>query len=339
MRSGRKSKQKILIGILIAALLIAAFGMAVHLLEKKGILDEQFGDSGIWGSDDEIEISLGDTEYHSRDDVDTYLFVGTDAGSSDEGKAYSGQLADFLTLLIVDNTTAKYAFVPIDRNSMVDVQVLDEEGEFSDYYTQQICLSRWYGTSEEDRNLNTLTAVSEMFGYLDIDNYYVINMKDMGAVNDAIGGVTVTIEDDMMSVDPAFVKGTSVKLKGDQAEKFLRTRLGVGNDTNKERMSRQEQYMKNAYTAVMDKLGDDPEYVNDVYAEVEDKVESGEGQAKLSKLTNQLIQFENLGIMHIDGVTKLGDTQGDGVMHEEFYADSDSIASVLCSIIDMKESK
>lgn len=338
MKADRRSKRKILTGILIAVLLIAAFGGAIYLLESKGVLDEQFGDSGIWGSgdDDEILIALGDTEYVSNDDVDTYLVIGTDAGSSKKGDAYSGRLADYLTLLIVDNTTKKYGFVAIDRNSMVDVQVLDENGEFTDYYNQQICLSRWYGTSEEDRNLNTLAAVSTLLGYMDIDNYYAINMDDMGAVNNAIGGVTVTIQEDLTSVDPAFQSGATVKLSDDQAEKFLRARMDVGGGTNKERMSRQQQYMNSAYKQVMDKVKSDPEYINDAYSKVSDKIETGEGQNSLSQLTNQLMQYENLGIMNIDGTVKLGDTQGDGVEHEEFYADNESIAEILCSIIDLK---
>lgn len=337
MRSERGSK-KIIIGILVAALLIGGFGLGLHLIEKRGLNDEQFGDTGDWGSDEEDEellITLDDTEYVTHDDVDTYLVIGTDAGNENQGEAYSGQLADFLTLLIVDNTTQKYGFVEIDRNSMVDVQVLDDNGEFSAYYNEQICLSRWYGVDEEQRNLNTLAAVSALFGYMDVDNYYAINMADMSAVNDAIGGVTVTIDQDMTSIDPAFVSGATVHLTNDQAEKFLRARMDVGEGTNKERMSRQRQYMQNAYNQVMTQLKENPEYISDMYDSLSGKIEAGEADSNLSVMTNQLIQYESFGIMSIDGKTKMGDTQGDGKEHEEFYADNDSIVAILSSIMDL----
>ena len=337
MRQSRGSKRRILITILIGVLLIVAFGFGLYMIEKHGILDVQFGDHGDWGEDDEeLLITIDDVEYTSKDDVDTYLVIGTDAGGEDKGKAYSGELADFLTLLIVDNTTEKHGFINIDRNTMVDVQILDDEGEFSDFYNEQICLSRWYGIDDEQRNMNTLAAVSALFGYMDVDNYYAINMKDMDAVNNAIGGVTVSIDTDMTSIDKAFVKGKSVHLTDDQAEKFVRARMSVGEGTNKERMSRQTQYMRSAYNQVMGQLRENPEYINDMYNQLRDKIQSGETESSVSVLANQLVQYESLGILDIDGKTKIGDTQGDGKEHEEFYADNDSIIEILSSIIDLE---
>ena len=69
MRSSRDGKSKIIIGILAAALLIAAFGVGMYLMEKRGVIDEQFGDTGDWGSDDAEEIldTLDDMEYTSTD--------------------------------------------------------------------------------------------------------------------------------------------------------------------------------------------------------------------------------------------------------------------------------
>ena len=60
---------------------------------------------------------------------------------------------------------------------MPDLAGVDEEGEG---IKQQICLAHWYGENNGQRNDNTMTAVSDLFGYLPIDNYYAINMEDMG---------------------------------------------------------------------------------------------------------------------------------------------------------------
>ena len=40
-----------------------------------------------------------------------------------------------------------------------------------------------------------------------------------------------------------------------------------------------------------------------------------------------------------DGETKMGDTQGDGEEHEEFYADRQSIIDTLGKIIDLREAE
>ena len=71
--------------------------------------------------------------------------------------------------------------------------------------------------------------------------------------------------------------------------------------------------------------------------ELQDVIQMEEGSANLSKLTNQLIQYDSLGIMEFDGKVKLGDTIGDGVEHEEFYADESSILATLRKIMDLRE--
>lgn len=338
--NSRSDKRRIIIGILIAAVLIAAFGVGLNYFEKRGMIDNQYGDTGDWGredDDDGVLININDIDYKSDDSIDTYLIIGTDPGREDMGEAYSGTLADFLTLLLVDNTQEKYAFIEIDRNTMVDVQILDDNGEFDSFYNEQICLSHWYGTDDEQRVLNVEAAVSALFGYIDIDNSYVLNMADIGTVNDALGGVEVEIQSDLTSVDPAFKQGATITLTDEQAEKYLRARMGVGEGTNKERMNRQTQYMSNVYNKVMNELKDNPEYLSELYNTLQGTVEAYETDSDMSILTNQILRYDNLGIQHIDGKTKIGDTQKDGVEHEEFYADNDSILDILMQLIDLKE--
>lgn len=334
------SKKRILAVFLAVVAAFSVIGLAAHFIEKKGLLDEQFGDTGDWGDDEEqVMITLAGKDYVSDDNIDTYLVIGTDGGGEDMGLGHNGQLADFLTLMIVDNTTKKFGFIQIDRNSMVDVQILDKDGEFTDYFKQQICTAHWYGTSEEQRNENTVEAASAFFGLLSIDNYYTINMADMGAINNAIGGVVVDIDEDMTNVDPAFVKGASVHLTDDQAEKFLRARMDVGDGTNKGRMSRQTQYMQKAYNMIMSQLRENPDYINDLYDALSSKIETPEESSgsEVSRMANHILEYEGVGILQIDGKTKLGDTQGDGVEHEEFYQDEESIVKALRQIMELRE--
>ena len=338
MNRNRNSKGKLILTLVIAIIAILLFWLALHLIVDRGLLDEQFGDSGEWGEEDEqTTLMFGEDEYVSDDRLDTYLIFGTDAGGEFVDEEHSGTLADFLALLIIDNTTQKSGIIQIDRNSMVEMGDLagyDDEGE---EVKQQICLAHWYGENEGQRNDNTVMAVSTLFGYLTIDNYYAINMEDMGRVNDAIGGVDVDIDTDSTSVDPAFVEGASVHLTGDQAEKFLRARMSVGEGTNKERMSRQTQYMQKAYNMVMAQLKENPEYVNDLYDSLSDVIEREETDNNLSRMANHIVQYENVGILQIDGKTTTGDTQGDGEEHEEFYADRQSIIDTLGKIINLRK--
>lgn len=331
------SKRKILILILIAAMLIAIFGLVMHLIEKHGENDEQFGDTGEWGeTGNEIILDFPEAAYATTDSISSYLLIGTDAGGEDMGEGFNGELADFLTLLVVDSTTEKYAFVQIDRNTMTDVEVLDASGESKGPAYEQICISHWYGPDAEARNENTVKAVSDLMGGFPIDGYYTLHMGDIGLVNDAIGGVTVDIQTDMTDVDPEFKQGARVLLDNEQAEKFIRARMNTGSGTNKERMSRQYQYMTSAYNMVMMQLRENPEYVNDLYDQLHDVVESSDKSAPLGKLTNQLVQFENKGIIEFEGKTEVNDTQADGTKHEEFYTTPDAIVATLRQVMNLE---
>ena len=339
MRRDGLSKTKVILIIAVAVLLIALFGLALYMIENHGLIDTQFGDTGGWGDEDPYEqyITIGDKDYVTQDNLDTYLLIGTDAGGEDLGEMYSGELADFLLLLLVDNTTEKYAFYQIDRNTMTDVPVLDENGEPTSFETMQVCISHWYGKTMEDRNDNTMLAVSTIMGNMDIDSCYTLSMKNIGDVNNALGGVEVEIQEDLTDLDPAFTAGSRVLLTDEQAELFVRSRMNVGDGTNKGRMSRQTQYLQSAYSLIMNQVRENPEYINDLYSSLSSKIDAGGDTSNMSKVTNQLVNYENCGIRTFEGTVKTNDTIGEGIEHEEFYMDENSLLENLSAVIDMRE--
>lgn len=331
-------KRKIIIIGIVAILLIALSWTVLALIEERGLKDIQFGDTGGWSDeDDETYLTIGDADYMTADDIDTYLLIGTDNGGEVYGKAYSGEFADFLLLIIVDNTTKSYGLYSIDRNTIVPVSVLDENGDFAKYQDQQICIAHWYGLDAEQRNQNTASAVSSLLGGLDIDSYYTMSMSDIGKINHAVGGVEVTIDEDLTRADPEFAAGRTILLSDEQAEKYLRARFVLDDASNASRMRRQQQYMQNVYDKLFGQLKDNPEYINEVYGELKSSIQTDGSAGELSTLVNHMIQYEGKGFIKFDGETKLNDTLGDGVEHEEFHIASDSIVSSLKMVMDLKE--
>jgi LCP family protein required for cell wall assembly len=334
----RRRKRTIILGIIVTVLLVALVGLVLHLIDNRGLNDSQYGDSGDWGTEDgRLYLTIGGKDYVTDDIIDTYLIAGTDAGGEDMGEGYNGELADFIMLLIIDRTTEKYGFYQIDRNTMTDVPVLNDQGEYDDFLVQQICTAHWYGFTPEERDENLANTVVSLMGGMPVDTYYVMNLKDIGTVNDALGGVTVTIPTDMTKADPAFTQGATVHLEGDQAEKFVRSRMGLEDDTNAARMSRQQQYMENAYNMLIEQLRQNPEYINDIYDSCKGVFETDGNGSDLSRVTNEIIQFESQGFLRFDGETRLNDTMNDGIKHEEFYVDHDSMIDSLRKVIDLRE--
>lgn len=338
----RTRKKNTILAVILAILIIAGFGAGMHFLENRtGAEDAQTGDTGEWGGEQETHIYLGDHDFHYTDDVETYLLIGTDDGTVTDKtrKGFDGEMADFLVLVVINNTQQKFAFIQLDRDTITEVQVLDENGETTGAVKEQLCIAHWYGQNAEQRNANTVQAVSDLFGYLPIDGYFTLNMTDVPAINHAIGGVVIDFQEDLTKIDPAFKEGESVLLTDQQAEKFVRARMEVGDGTNIERMGRQRQYMEAVYRLLTGQLRENPAYLDDLYDELHEQIASDQSAKTVSTIANKLSKYESLGILQIKGESREADTLDDGEIHAEFYMDEESQIATVKKIIQLAESE
>ena len=313
---------------------IAVFGVGLVLFERHMRKPEGPSDTGEWGwheSGEEIRLKIGDKRLTYTDAVDAYLVIGTDAtGSNPDAKqGFNGDMADFLMLLLVNRTSGRFGFIQLDRDTMTNVPILDAAGKEIGTSKEQLCIAHWYGQNEEQRNGNTVTAVSRLLGGLPIKGYYTINMKDMDKVNHAVGGVQVKIEDDLTYIDPSMRPGATVTLADDQVESYLRARRSVGDGSNTARMRRQRQYIQNLYTLVTGRLKENPNYINEIYDDLSEVVDSDLPAKELSQLTAEIMKFENLGFKTIEGESKKGKGSYDEIVHAEFYPETESILQTL----------
>lgn len=327
----KQSKKRVVLGIAIAVAVIAAFGTCLYMMEH--IFDG--GEEDVGEAEDATILYVGNKEMEITHSIESYLMIGTDDSGNVEAEGtdeYRGQMADFLLLYIMDKTAGTYGFLQIDRNTMTDVPVIDTEGNGIEEIFEQICTANWYGGKPEHGCSNTVYTVGELVGGLEIDGYYQIHMSDIGTLNHAVGGVEVTLDEDFSDKDPAMTKGKTLTLNDKQAEIFVRGRMDVGGGTNEERMSRQMAYMQGYKAKAKTLLGEDSNFANDLYQAMEKTAVTDLPENRLSVMANQIYKGEDLGILTIDGETKLGKTLGDGVEHEEFYADEGSIADAMITL-------
>jgi LCP family protein required for cell wall assembly len=187
----------------------------------------------------------------------------------------------------------------------------------------QLALAHTYGSGLKDSCRNTADAVSDFLGGVEIDDYVSLTMAGIRILNDAVGGVTVTIEDDFSEVDETMVMGETITLVGDQAEYFVRYRKDVGDQTNTSRMARQRQFITEWTKLAFEKAKNNDKYVLSTLLSISDYMVSNMSVEQLSKLADTLSEYENLGIETIDGETSLGDE------FMEFYADEDSVTDLV----------
>ena len=288
---------------------------------------------------DENTLCINDELYGFDHRIETYLFIGTDNSGTEEGdgQTYHGGMADFLLLMVIDHTDGKYGYLQIDRNTVTEVPMLDDNGEIAGYPVEQICTAHWYGRDPTESAENTVETICELLGELDhIDGYYVLNMESVKTLNSSIGGVEVTFTDDLTEADPAFQKGATITLTDDQAEKLVRTRMAMSDDSNAKRMERQRIYMQGFFDKAIARVRSDMSFANTLWNTLLDAAVTNMSGNDFSRIAEALRSDESRGILRFEGKSQLGTLLPDGLEHEEFYPTKKSVLDILTELFTLQ---
>lgn len=272
------------------------------------------------------DITYNGVTYTRRPQLETYLLMGIDVeGPAKGNRSYSGGgQADVQLLLVVDNTNQTWQVLQINRDSMVEVQVLGMTGEVLQTQTAQIATAHAYGDGTERSCRNAVAAVSNMLGGKTIDGYVALNMDAVAILNDMVGGVPVTITSDFTDIDPSLQEGETITLQGQQALVFVRSRKGVDDETNLSRMERQRQYL----AALEEKMAQqDEEFVIRAYDAVSDYMVTDMGSGTVAELGEKMKTYEELPFLTIAGESGT-DEEGSAT----YTLDQDSLQQAIVSL-------
>lgn len=271
----------------------------------------------------------GRTWTYRERDLTNILLIGvdwTDAGQERASLRYDGQ-ADFLLLLTIDQKNRTISTLQIDRDTMTPVKIYGAFGDYAGVRTEQICLSHAYGDSAAQNCQNTVWAVSRLLGGIPIDAYIAFNMDSIVPINDALGGVSVTLEDDFSRLDPAMTQGSTLTLQGMQAEYYVRGRMGVGEGTNLSRMERQRIFMEAVGDMVVEGMNKDLDFVGTLFDELADYMTTDVNRGWLINRAYGSRAYQRLDAKLIAGSHCTG---ADGFT--EFWADEDALDNLLTSM-------
>ena len=265
--------------------------------------------------------------YRPRSRLTTVLLMGIDRQASADTAASSyrnGGQADFLMLLAIDHGRKQVTPIQIDRDTMAQITILGVLGTPSGTRRAQICLSHGFGDGGEESCRYTQTAVSQLFLGVDIDFFLAMNLDGISALNDALGGVTVTLEDDFTSLDPQMAEGTTLTLVGDQAEYYLRSRMNVGIGTNEARMARQRSYLETAADILMERVRDDSNFAGDVYDAIEPYLITDMRRGRVINESVNCVAYKREAMVSPEGEHSVG---SDGFM--EFEVDPQALEHLV----------
>ena len=150
--------------------------------------------------------------YQRREGLTSILVMGVDHDSAVESEsAYQGGQGDFQRLIVIDPERQVIRQLKIDRDTMTECTVLGYLGSPIGTKEMQISLAHGFGDGKEESCEYAREAVEGLLLGQSIDFYVAMNMDGISELNDLAGGVTVTLEDDFSSIDPAMPKGSTAK--------------------------------------------------------------------------------------------------------------------------------
>ena len=264
-------------------------------------------------------------EYELKENLESILVLGLDKFTNEDSGYNNDKQADFLMLLVIDHDAQVCTPIHINRDSMVDMDVLGVAGEKIGTVKKQIALSHTYGNGREVSCRNAANAVSGLLLGMEIEHYVSVTMEAVKVYNDFVGGVSVEILDDFLSIDSSMIKGEKIKLTGDQALKYVRSRHGLDDSTNNNRMKRQRQYLKALYEKSYTLANTDESFIQRAALKVTDYIVSDCSINKLENVLETITSYELADIVNINGENILGEE------FMEFYPDE---ASVEKAVVD-----
>lgn len=316
-----RSRARVVSLALLLALVIGAFVLILRWENRH--LD--FSSDSQWELAELVEYE--DELYALRDDVETYLLIGVDTFSDavSTNSYNNDQCADFLLLLVIDHTAKRCSAVQINRDTMAEVTMLGVGGKKLGTVQQQISLSHTYGTGAEDSCRNTARAVSGMLFGVSIDHFTCLTMDAIAVLNDLVGGVTLTPQEDLTALHPAFVKGVPITLTSEQALLYVRHRSALADSSNASRMKRQEQYMQALYGLLLDYVQENESFSTDVLAKLSKHMISDGSVNELERTVDVLSSYERGEIYSVSGTQIVGD-------YVEFYPDEQALKKMIIEL-------
>ncbi len=291
-------------------------------------MTEQDQSNVAWKSD---WVRYNGEVYDYNEDITTFLIMGIDKNDekvTEVAEGTDGGQADSLFLMVLNPHDQSIKIIGINRNSMTDVDIYDEYGRYQTTVVAQIATQHGFGNGVEKSCEYQVKAVSNMFYQLPIHGYAAINMSAIPIINDQVGGVDVTVLEDLTRWDKSLVEGKDVHLMGDSAYTYVRARDMSVFGSSDTRLDRQRQYLNGFIKAARDSSLDNPNAAVDLFTSISEKMVTNITVDEISYLAplKTSYSFDSSDLRMIEGKT-----QKNGEF-EEFIVDEDSLYQTIIDI-------
>lgn len=257
--------------------------------------------------------------YKYNENVTSVLFMGIDMNEFSDNSENVGTNgdADALMILSYDTENGNTDLIGISRDTIAEVDVYSQSGEYIGIEEKQLCLAYSYGDGKESSCENQVKAVSRLFYNLPISSYLAMDLDAVSVLNDAVGGVTVTSPQTFKE----FTEGETVTLYGEMAETFVRTRDTKVLDSNKDRMERQSVYIQSFFNTLASATKENIMTPVDLFNAASPYTVTNIDVAKVTYLASDILQkdFSEIEMQNVPGEIVQGEVYAEYHLDEEKF--------------------
>jgi LCP family protein required for cell wall assembly len=205
------------------------------------------------------------------------------------------------------------------------MDVLGIRGEYAGTAYGQLALAHTYGSGLEDSCENVKNTLMRFLPGMTVDHYVAMGLDAIPILNDAVGGVTVTVTEDFSQVNPGITLG-ELTLRGDQVVDYVRTRKGVGDQDNPARMGRQREYAENFLKALYANGAGDAQFLRRMFESVAPYMVTDCTANTISGMLEHYGEFTLKGSLTPEGENVIEDG------YYAFYADGESLDQLVLNL-------
>lgn len=283
----------------------------------------------------EGKVSYQGKIYEYNDEILTFLVMGIDKEgtlSSTDEVAGGGQ-SDAIFLAIMNPKTQSINVLAVDRNLMTEILLpeMGEEGE--DAYTKaQITLQYGYGDGRESSCELSRDTVSKVLYGLPINGYAAISYSAIPYLNDSVGGVEVTVTEDVVG-DTGWTVGDKIVLYGPNAILYVRYRDTTVFESARLRTIRQKEYLSAFVNQAMEQTKEDITLPLKLYQGIQDYIVTDITTDEILYLVDEVsdYNFDEMQIYTMPGETVQGET------YEEFYPNENELRELMLELYYIEE--
>lgn len=306
--------------IIVAVVASIVYGMKVH--GRKKLIANALApmtDVGDNGQEDEADADLyvDGIGYKYKDNMINILLLGVDTNSNSDNSKHQ---ADVIMLAAVDDQDKSITLISIPRDTMTDIDIYDVNGNNVGLKKSQIALAYSYGSDEASSCELTKTSVSRLMYGIPINGYFAGYMDAVPIVNDAVGGVSVTLVQDIKNIGK---NGDTVTLYGKTALSYLRYRDKEDAVSARKRESNQKIYLEAFISALKEKCKSNPLFINDLLNTINEYSITDISADSAVYLASQAFANTSINMITVEGENNTDNTL------TEYYVDDAELQKVI----------